>query len=159
MITALPTGTRLVLMTTSPPSAATDDTARKRAVTPGVVLAALLVPLMTVGGVAVSLQTEDIEQAWADRQQEACRHMPFPDSGYVPAWAGLIIGAAAVAVCVLLAKRFRRRHGFRLGETWPALIAYASVWFNVLAIPIELIQLHATYSSAASGVALGDCAG
>lgn len=148
-------------MATSPspaPSPATiDSTSRKPAVTPGTVIAALLVPLMTVGGVTSSLHTEDIEHAWADRQREVCRHMPFPTTEYVAAWAGPILGVAAVVVCVLLAKRVRRRYGIRLGETWPGLIAYVGVWFNILTIPMELIQLYAVYSVAGSGIALGDC--
>ncbi|MFE9636883.1 hypothetical protein [Streptomyces sp. NPDC006463] len=144
-------------MTTSPPSAATDSSAQRRAVTPGTVIAALLVPLTTFGGVATSLRTEDIESAWAERQQEACRHMPFPTTGYVAAWAGLMLGVTAVVVCVLLSKRIPRRCGIRLGETWPGLIAYVGVWFNVLTIPIELIQLYAVYSVAGSGIVLGDC--
>ncbi|MBT2483007.1 hypothetical protein [Streptomyces sp. ISL-94] len=144
-------------MATSPSPATTDSTARKRAVTPGTVIAALLVPLMTVGGVAGSLHTEDIESGWAERQREVCRHMPFPTTEYVAAWTGLILGVTAVVVCVLLAKRIRGRYGIRLGETWPGLIAYVGVWFNALTIPMELIQLYAVYSVAGSGIVLGDC--
>ncbi|MFF3620792.1 hypothetical protein [Streptomyces sp. NPDC002467] len=117
--------------------------------------AALLVPLLTVAGVATSLHTQEIEHAWADRQREACRHLPFPMTEYVAGWAGLCLGLAAVAVCVLLARRLRGRYGRRLGETWPGLVAGTTVWLHVLAIPMELIQLCVVYSAAASGSTSG----
>ncbi|MFJ3203892.1 hypothetical protein [Streptomyces sp. NPDC086989] len=117
---------------------------------------ALLVPLMVVAGVATSLHTQDIEYGWADRQREACRHLPFPVAEYAAGWAGLGFGLAAVAVCVLLARRLRRRYGLRLGEGWPGLLAGTTVWFSVLAVPMELIQLYAVYSAAAAGINLGD---
>ncbi|MFF4010779.1 hypothetical protein [Streptomyces sp. NPDC001717] len=60
--------------------------------------AALLVPLLTVAGVATSLRTQEIEHEWADRQIEACRHLPFPVTEYVAAWAGVGLGLMAVAV-------------------------------------------------------------
>ncbi|MFF7498266.1 hypothetical protein ACFZBM_02355 [Streptomyces lavendulae] len=46
-------------------------------------------------------------RGWADRQREACRHLPFPMAEYVAGWAGVGPGLAAVAVCVLLARRLR----------------------------------------------------
>ncbi|MGW5346323.1 hypothetical protein [Streptomyces sp. NPDC004050] len=118
--------------------------------------AALLVPLLVVAGVATSLHTQEIQSEWADRQEEACRHLPLPVTEYAAGWAGLALGVAAVAVCVLLARRLRGRYGLRLGETWPGLLAGTTVWFSVLAIPLELIQLYAVHSAAASGITLGD---
>ncbi|MFK0049419.1 hypothetical protein ACIQU4_36060 [Streptomyces sp. NPDC090741] len=141
---------------TSPSPATSDGTARPRAVTFGTVTAALMVPLMIVAGVATSLHTQEIQHEWADRQREACRHLPFPMAEYAAGWAGAILGVAAVAVCVLLARRLRGRYGLRLGETWPGLLAGTTVWFSVLAIPMELIQLYVVYSAAASGIKLGD---
>ncbi|MEV6734080.1 MULTISPECIES: hypothetical protein [unclassified Streptomyces] len=141
---------------TSPSPATSDGTARPRAVTFGTVTAALAVPLLVVAGVATSLHTQDIQHAWADRQREACRHLPFPMTEYVAGWAGAVLGVAAVAVCVLLARRLRGRYGLRLGETWPGLLAGTTVWFSVLAIPMELIQLYVVYSAASSGIKLGD---
>ncbi|MFE1411149.1 hypothetical protein ACFW6F_10110 [Streptomyces sp. NPDC058746] len=91
---------------------------------------------------ATSLHTQEIEHGWADRQREACRHLPFPLTEYVAGWAGLCLGLAAVAVCVLLVRRLRGRYGGRLGETWPGLVARTTVWFDVLAIPMEPIQLY-----------------
>ncbi|MFI8497814.1 hypothetical protein ACIGFK_04845 [Streptomyces sp. NPDC085524] len=144
------------MATTSPSPAPSDGTARPRAVTPGTVTVALLVPLLTVAGVATSLHTQEIEHGWADRQRAACRHLSFPMTEYVAGWAGVGLGMAAVAVCVLLARRLRGRYGRRLGETWPGLVAGTTVWFNVLAIPMELIQLYVVYSAAAAGINLGD---
>lgn len=118
--------------------------------------AALLVPLLIVTGVATSLHTQEIEREWADRQREACRHLPSPMAEYAAGWAGVVLGVAAVAVCVLLARRLRRRYGLRLGQTWPGLLAGTTVWFSVLAIPMEMIQLYVVYSAAASGINLGD---
>ncbi|GAA3048896.1 hypothetical protein GCM10020000_31640 [Streptomyces olivoverticillatus] len=83
--------------------------------------------------------------------------MPFPKTEYAAAWAGAALGVTAVVVYVLLAKRIRRRYGVRLRETKPGLVACIGVWLNVLTIPMELITLYATYSSAASRVVLGDC--
>ncbi|MFI5640895.1 hypothetical protein ACIA8H_26270 [Streptomyces goshikiensis] len=144
------------MATASPSPAASGVTARPRAATPGTVTAALLVPLLTAAGVAASLRTQEIEHGWADRQREACRHLPFPMAEYVAGWAGVGLGLAAVAVCVLLARRLRGRYGRRLGESWPGLVAGTTVWFNVLAIPMELIQLYVVYSAAAAGINLGD---
>ncbi|MEU3772523.1 hypothetical protein AB0F11_04780 [Streptomyces sp. NPDC032472] len=118
--------------------------------------AALLVPLLIVAGVATSLHSQEIQHEWADRQEEACRHLPFPLAEYAAGWAGVVLGVAAVAVCVLLARRLRGRCGLRLGESWPGLLAGTTVWFSVLAIPMELIQLYAVYSAAASAIPLGD---
>ncbi|WP_328923549.1 hypothetical protein OG429_02205 [Streptomyces sp. NBC_00190] len=140
----------------SPSPATSDGTARPRAVTFGTVTAALMVPLLIVAGVATSLHTQEIEHGWADRQREACRHLPFPMAEYAAGWAGVVLGVAAVGVCVLLARRLRARYGLRLGDTWPGLLAGTTVWFSVLAIPMELIQLWVVYSAAASGINLGD---
>ncbi|MGW4688971.1 hypothetical protein ACWEPM_29320, partial [Streptomyces sp. NPDC004244] len=126
------------------------------AATPGTVTAALLVPLLVVAGMATSLHTQEIESEWAERQRQACRHLPLPVTEYAAGWAGVALGVAAVAVCVLLARRLRGRYGLRLGETWPGLLAGTTVWFSVLAIPLELIQLYGVYSAAASGITLGD---
>ncbi|MFD3467733.1 hypothetical protein ACFWWM_15415 [Streptomyces sp. NPDC058682] len=141
---------------TVPSPAPSDGPARPRAVTFGTVTAALTVPLLIVAGAAVSLHTQEIESEWADRQREACRELPFPVAEYAAGWAGTVLGVAAVAVCVLLARRLRGRYGLRLGETWPGLLAGTTVWFSVLAIPMELIQLCVVYSAAASGINLGD---
>ncbi|MFF3624782.1 hypothetical protein [Streptomyces sp. NPDC002467] len=118
--------------------------------------AALLVPLLTVAGVVTSLHTQEIEYEWADRQIEACRHLPFPVTEYGAAWAGVGLGLMAVAVFVLLARRLRGRYGLRLGDSRPGLVAATTVGFNVLLIPMELIQLYAVYSAAATGINLGD---
>ncbi|MFF3087346.1 hypothetical protein ACFVRB_20175 [Streptomyces nojiriensis] len=141
---------------TVPSPAPSDGPAPPRAVTFGTVTAALTVPLLIVAGAAVSLHTQEIESEWADRQREACRELPFPVAEYAAGWAGAVLGVAAVAVCVLLARRLRGRYGLRLGETWPGLLAGTTVWFSVLAIPMELIQLYAVYAAAASGISLGD---
>ncbi len=141
---------------TAPSPAPSDGTARRRAVTFGTVTAALTVPLLIVAGAATYLHTQEIQDEWADRQREACRNLPFPVAEYAAGWAGALLGAAAVAVCVLLARRLRRVHGLRLGETWPGLLAGTTVWFSVLAIPMELIQLYVVYAAAASGITLGD---
>ncbi|MFE2141213.1 hypothetical protein ACFXA3_05540 [Streptomyces sp. NPDC059456] len=144
------------MATTSPTPAANDGTARPHAVTPGTVTAALLVPLLVVAGVATSLHTQEIGYDWADRQIEACRHLPLPMTEYAAGWAGPVLGLAAVAVCVLLARRLRGRYGLRLGESWPGLLAGTTVWFSVLAIPMEVIQLYAVHAAAAAGINLGD---
>ncbi|MFF8265416.1 hypothetical protein [Streptomyces virginiae] len=144
-------------MAAAPSSPARSDaSARPRAVTFGTVAAALVVPLLVVAGVATSLHTQEIQHEWADRRREACRELPFPTAEYAAGWAGVLLGLAAVAVCLLLARRLRGRYGLRLGETWPGLLAATTVWFSVLAIPMELIQLYVVYSAAASGINLGD---
>ncbi|WP_331742844.1 hypothetical protein OG239_42555 (plasmid) [Streptomyces sp. NBC_00868] len=140
---------------TSPSPATSDGTARPHAVTFGTVTAALMVPLLIVAGVATSLHTQEIQHEWADRQREACRHLPFPMAEYAAGWAGPVLGVAA-AVCVLLTRRLRARYGLRLGDTWPGLLVGTTVWFSILAIPMELIQLYVVYSAAASGINLGD---
>ncbi|MEU5049050.1 hypothetical protein [Streptomyces sp. NPDC021096] len=138
-----------------------DDATQKRPVTPGMVITTLLVPLISVAGLVTSLSTDDIENEWVDRQREACRHMPFPKTEYAAAWAGLALGIATLFICVLLTKKVRRRYGARLGETWPPLVTYVGVqlcmWLTVLTMPVELIQLYAAYTSAGSGIVLGDC--
>ncbi|MFE6848340.1 hypothetical protein [Streptomyces sp. NPDC057686] len=57
---------------------------------------------------------------------------------------------------MLLAWRLRGRYGRRLGETWPGLVAGTTVWFSVLAIPMELIRQYVVYSAAAAGINLAD---
>ncbi|KOV33904.1 hypothetical protein ADK97_17395 [Streptomyces sp. H021] len=152
----------MVLMTAAPSSPAHvhdgdgDGAARPRAVTFATVAAALAVPLLVVAGVVTSLYTQEIQHEWADRQREACRELPFPLAEYAAGWAGVVLGVAAVVVCVLLARRLRGRYGLRLGETWPGLLAGTTVWFSVLAIPMELIQLYVVHSAAAAGINLGD---
>ncbi|MGJ0157056.1 hypothetical protein ACR3S4_27375 [Streptomyces sp. CH8.1] len=133
-----------------------DGATRQRAVTFSTVVAALMVPLLVVAGVVTSLHTQEIQHEWADRQREACRELPFPVSEYAAGWAGPVLGVAAVAVCVLLARRLRGRYGLRLGETWPGLLAGTTVWFSVLTIPVELIQLYVVHTAAAAGINLGD---
>ncbi|MGI5341690.1 hypothetical protein ACQEVS_31935 [Streptomyces sp. CA-181903] len=141
---------------------APDTSARKRPLTPGTLLAALSVPVMTVLGVASALHSEDIENDWSYRQQSACRHMPFPATEYLAAWGGVALGVTAVVVGALTVTRLRRRRGTRLGDRWPALLVSVGVqlfmWLHVLAIPVESITLYETYSHAGTPVVLGDCA-
>ncbi|MEU6864141.1 hypothetical protein ABZ924_12825 [Streptomyces sp. NPDC046876] len=138
-------------------SAAASGAAPGRTVTPGMVVTALLGPVLTVLGVATSLRAEDIDMDWVHRQQAACRHMPFPKMEYVVAWSGLLLGLSAMAVCVLLARWIRRRCGLRLWDTWPGLLAFVCTMLNVLAILLELFMLWTTYSPDVSGPILGDC--
>ncbi|WP_171162007.1 hypothetical protein [Streptomyces sp. I05A-00742] len=104
-----------------------------------------------------SWQVQSIDSDWVDRQQAACRHLPFPKTEHAAAWAGPVLGMSAVVVCVLLARRMRRQHGIRLAGTKLGLVAYIGVWPGVLTIPIELFLLYATYSPVDSGPILGDC--
>ncbi|MFF1556063.1 hypothetical protein [Streptomyces sp. NPDC058279] len=144
-------------METPRSSAASHGAARKRPVTPGTVIATVWVPLATAMGVASSYYVQVIHGDWVDRQQEACRHMPFPKAEHVAAWAGPILGLSAVVVCVLLAKHIRRRHGVPPSATKRGLVSYIGAWPCVLAIPLELFMLWASYSSDGSGPILGDC--
>ncbi|MBB4894676.1 NhaP-type Na+/H+ or K+/H+ antiporter [Streptomyces olivoverticillatus] len=144
-------------MATSPSSAPIDPAAQKRPLGLGALIAGLWVPLATVAGVVTSWQVEGIDRDWVDRQQAACRHMPFPAMEYLAAWTGPVLGISAVVVCVLLAKWMRRRHGVRIWETKWGLLAYFCVWPNVLTILLELFTLYATYSPIDSGPILGDC--
>lgn len=143
----------------NPTSSATalHDAAQGRSVTPGMVIAALLVPVVAALGVVTSLQVEDIDTAWVHQQQAACRHMPFPEMEHVAAWSGPVLGISAVAVCVLLARWIRRRSGLRLWDTWPGLLAFVCVMLNVPAIVLELFMLWSTYTPDGSGSILGDC--
>ncbi|WP_344027678.1 hypothetical protein [Streptomyces luteireticuli] len=120
-------------------------------------IAALWVPFATVVGVVTSWQVQIIDNDWVERQQAACRHMPFPKMEYIAAWTGPVLGISAVAVCVLLAKRIRRRYGVPLWGTKRGLAAYICAWPGVLTIPLELFLLYAAYSPANSGPILGDC--
>ncbi|MFJ6720917.1 hypothetical protein [Streptomyces sp. NPDC091259] len=138
-------------------SAALSGAAQDRTVTPGMVITALLVPVVAVLGVVTSLRVQDIDSDWVHRQQAACRHMPFPKMEYVVAWSGPILGVAAMAVCALLARWIRRRCGMRLWDTWPGLLAFVCAMLNLLAILLELFMLWATYTPDGSGPILGDC--
>ncbi|MCX4631104.1 hypothetical protein [Streptomyces sp. NBC_01443] len=128
-----------------------------RTVTPGMLITALLVPVVAVLGVLSSLHVEDIDMAWVHRQQAACRHMPFPKVEYVFAWAGPILGLSAMAVCLLLARWIRRRSGVRIWDTWPGLLAFVVALLNVVAILLELFMLWTTNTPDGSGSILGDC--
>ncbi|MFB6616919.1 hypothetical protein ACFCV9_22345 [Streptomyces sp. NPDC056367] len=138
-------------------SAAVSGAAQDRTVTSGMVLTALLVPVMAVLGVVTSLRVEDVDMDWVHRQQAACRHMPFPKMEYVLAWSGPLLGLAAMTVCRLLGRWIRRRCGLRLRDTWPGLLAFVCAMFNVLAILLELFMLWTTYSPDVSMPILGDC--
>ncbi|KAB7843663.1 hypothetical protein [Streptomyces mobaraensis] len=142
-------------LSASPPPDGCPGPGRRR--TPGTLVAALWVPFATVVGVATSWQVQRIDSEWVDRQQAACRHLPFPTAEHVAAWTGPALGISAVIVCVLLARRFRRRHGVRLGGTGWGLVTYIGAWPAVLTIPLELFLLYATYSPVDSGPVLGDC--
>ncbi|MER7467082.1 hypothetical protein [Streptomyces sp. NPDC097981] len=145
------------IKTESSSSATLSGGAQDRTVTPGMVVTALLVPVVAVLGAVTSLRVEDIDMDWVHRQQAACRHMPFPKMEYVVAWSGPVLGLSAMAVCVLLARWTRRRWGLRLWDTWPGLLAFVCAVLNVLAILLELFMLWATYNPDASGPILGDC--
>ncbi|KOG85693.1 hypothetical protein ADK38_35255 [Streptomyces varsoviensis] len=120
-------------------------------------VAALWVPFATLAGVVTSWQVQGIDSDWVDRQQAACRHLPFPKAEYVAAWSGVVLGVSAVVVCVLLARRVRRECGGRLAGTKAGLVAHIGAWAGVLTIPLELFLLYATYSPVDSGPVLGDC--
>ncbi|MEU6863218.1 hypothetical protein ABZ924_08105 [Streptomyces sp. NPDC046876] len=144
-------------METAPSPAVLPDAVRVRRLSPGTVCAALLVPVLAVLGVVTSRYVQVIHQDWVDEQQRACRLMARPPGEYVTAWAGPALGVAAVLLCVLLARRIRRRHGLRIRETRPGLAAYVVVWFNVPAILLELFTLWAAFTPDGSGSVLGDC--
>ncbi|MFF3862639.1 hypothetical protein [Streptomyces sp. NPDC002209] len=144
-------------METSPPPATVHDTGRARRVSPGMLCAALLVPVVAALGVVTSWYVQVIHGDWVDRQQEACRLMARPPMEYVAAWTGPALGVTAVLLCVLVASRIRRRYGLRVWETWPGLVAYVVVWINVPAILLELFTLWATFTPDGSGSVLGDC--
>ncbi|MGK5642137.1 hypothetical protein ACSNOK_28050 [Streptomyces sp. URMC 126] len=114
-------------------------------------------PVATVVGVVVSWQVQSIDQDWVDRQQAACRRMPFPKAEHVAAWGGLALGVSAAVVCFLLARRVRRKHGIRLMDTKLGFLAGTVAWIGALTIPMELFMLYATYTSDGSGSVLGDC--
>ncbi|MER7466756.1 hypothetical protein [Streptomyces sp. NPDC097981] len=144
-------------MDTPPSTTASGDITRQRPVTPGIVISALIVPATAALGVVSSYYVQVIHGDWIDRQQAACRHMPFPKTEHVAGWAGLALGLSAVVVCVLLARRLRRRHGVRLWDTWPGLLALISVSINVPAILLELFMVWAMQTPDGSGSVLGDC--
>lgn len=142
----------------TPPSAdPVQNTTPQSSATPGTVIAALLVPVVAALGVVSSYYVQVIHEDWVDRQQAACRHMPFPKTEHAAGWAGLALGLSAVIVCVLLAKRIRRRQGVRLWDTWPGLLAFISVSLNVPAILLELFMVWAMQTPDGSGPILGDC--
>ncbi|MFK0048818.1 hypothetical protein ACIQU4_32935 [Streptomyces sp. NPDC090741] len=138
-------------------AATSSDIPQGRAVTPGMLITALLVPVVAALGVVTSLHVEDIDRDWVDRQQAACRHMPFPKMEHVAAWSGPVLGISAMVVCLLLARWIRRRCGVRLWDTWPGLLAFVCAVLNILAILLELFMLWATYTPDGSGPILGDC--
>ncbi|MGW5346324.1 hypothetical protein [Streptomyces sp. NPDC004050] len=138
-------------------SPAVSGAVQDRTVTSGMVITALLVPVVAILGVVTSLRVEDIDMDWVHRQQAACRHVPFPKVEYVLAWSGPLLGLSAMAVCVLLARWIRRRCGIPLWDTWPGLLAFVCAMLNVLAILLELFMLWTTYSPGESGSVLGDC--
>ncbi|MEV6731463.1 hypothetical protein [Streptomyces sp. NPDC051364] len=131
--------------------------ARDRTVTSGMVLTALLVPVVAALGVVTSLRVENIDMDWVHRQQAACRHMPFPKMEYVLAWSGPLVGLSAMTICVLLGRWIRRCCGLRLWDTWPGLLAFVCSMLNVLAILLELFMLWTTYNPDMPGSILGDC--
>ncbi|WP_327282346.1 hypothetical protein [Streptomyces sp. NBC_01205] len=144
-------------METSPSTAELHDTVRKRHVTPGMAITALLVPVLAALGVVSSYGVQFIHGDWVERQQAACRHMPFPKMEHVAAWSGPVLGLSAVVVCLLLARWIRRRCGVRIWDTWPGLLAFVVALLNVVAILLELFVLWAAYTPDGSGSVLGDC--
>ncbi|MFE3767355.1 hypothetical protein ACFXPI_36980 [Streptomyces sp. NPDC059104] len=139
------------------PTTALPAPARPRPVTPTAATAGLLVPVLAALGVVGSYCVQVIHGDWVDRQQAACRHLPFPEAEHVAGWAGLALGLSAVIVYVLLARRLRRRHSVRLRETWPGLLAFVSVWLDVPAVLLELFMVWAMRTPDGSGSVLGDC--
>ncbi|MFF1342453.1 hypothetical protein ACFVYT_32020 [Streptomyces sp. NPDC058290] len=139
------------------PSSTVSGAAQNRTVTSGMVITALLVPVVAALGVVTSLRVEDVDMDWVHRQQAACRHMPFPKMEYVLAWSGPLLGLSAMAVCVLLARWIRRRCGLQLWDTWPGLLAFVCALLNVLAVLLELFMLWTTYNPDMPGSILGDC--
>ncbi|MEU3355338.1 hypothetical protein [Streptomyces sp. NPDC037389] len=118
---------------------------------------AVLVPVLTVLGVACAWFAQVVEGHRLD-QSVPCKAVraAVPLTEYSAAWAGLVFGAAAVVVCVLAAKNVRRRSAMGLWSTKPGLLAYVSVWFNVTAIPFELLTLLMAHTPAATWGG-GDC--
>ncbi|MEU2827437.1 hypothetical protein ABZ667_02005 [Streptomyces lavendulae] len=139
------------------PTTALPGPAHPHAATPTTVAAGLLVPVLAVLGVLSSYYVQVIHGDWIDRQQAACRHLPFPKAEHVAGWAGLTLGLSALIVCVLLARRLRRHHSARLGDTWPGLLALVGVWVDVPAILLELFMVWAMHTPDGSGPVLGDC--
>ncbi|RKT08466.1 hypothetical protein BX286_6564 [Streptomyces sp. 3211.6] len=141
----------------TPPAALSGPAQDRTAVTPGMVVTALLVPVVALLGVVTSWSVQGIDSDWVHRQQAACRHLPFPKSEYLVAWSGPVLGLSAMAVCLLLARWIRRRSGLRLRDTWPGLLALVCVLFDGPAVLLELFMLWATYTPDGSGPILGDC--
>ncbi|MEU1372308.1 hypothetical protein ABZ442_01420 [Streptomyces triculaminicus] len=127
---------------TTPSCTPLDDTMAKRTVPTRLKVQALLVPVMTVLGV-VSAWTAQVVEGHRLDQSRPCKvvRASVPPTEYVAAWAGLALGIAAVVVCVLAAKSIRRQCAMSLWSTRSGLLAYISVWFNILAIPFAVLTL------------------
>ncbi|MFI2073670.1 hypothetical protein [Streptomyces triculaminicus] len=142
---------------TTPSCTPLDDTTVNRPVPRDVKVQALLVPIMTVLGVVSAWAAQVLEDHRFD-QSRPCKvvRASVPPTEYVAAWAGPALGIAAVVVCVLAAKSIRRQCAVGLWSTRSGLLAYISVWFNVLAIPFAVLTLLMAHTPGATWGG-GDC--
>ncbi|MEV4432876.1 hypothetical protein [Streptomyces sp. NPDC049555] len=145
------------MLTTTPSAPAPDEATSPWPVPPRPALQTLLVPVFTALGPVCAWYAKVADGHRMD-QSVPCTAVrtPTPLTEYVAAWAGLGLGAAAVVLCVLAAKGVRRRCGRGLWSTRRGLLAYVSVWFNVVAIPFALLIVLMAYRPAAVWGG-GDC--
>ncbi|MGK5638629.1 hypothetical protein ACSNOK_10010 [Streptomyces sp. URMC 126] len=127
---------------TSPPPTAPRSTAAVPPLPSRLRKRILSVPVATALGVACAGYALKAEAHRGDRSVP-CKPMraPVSTSEYLAAWAGLALGVTAVAVCLMAAFSMNRSRGVGLASTKPGLLASASAWLNLVAIPFESLAL------------------
>ncbi|MEV4437620.1 hypothetical protein AB0K09_01165 [Streptomyces sp. NPDC049577] len=132
---------------TTPPTAAPDAaTPQKRPVPPGMAIAALSLPVMTVAGVVGSQHARDVLNDWSWQEHLEHSHMPFSLKEFVAGSLWGTLGVAAVVVCLLVGVWIHRRDGVPPWRRWPGVVALVLVWPNIATTLMELLTLHDAYS-------------
>ncbi|MEE4544281.1 hypothetical protein V2S66_20155 [Streptomyces sp. V4-01] len=116
----------------------------------------LLAPGLALLGAVLVVATALLDDRHGKRASALCHHLPVPWTLFALAWASLLCGAAASALCALLL-RAARREGRRGTESWQGTLAVCICVAGALPLLFEATAVYGVHAEA--GEAYWSCAG
>ncbi|SEO59808.1 hypothetical protein SAMN05216267_103236 [Actinacidiphila rubida] len=116
----------------------------------------LIAPGLAVLGFVLLVATAVLDDRHGKRASALCHQLPVPWALFVGAWASLVCGVAAMAVCALFFRAARRagRHG---AECWQGTAAVCICVADVLVVIFQAVAVYGVHAEA--GEAYWSCAG
>lgn len=106
------------------------------------------VPALVLLGVLLLIGAGLVDDHQGKRAEELCHRLPVPWQQFALAYASLLCGLAALAVCALLFTAARRA-GTRGADTWQGSLALVISVPGLLAVLFEATAVYGTHAASA----------